>query len=304
MKKNSKKDYIKGFLALIGAATILSFYGLTIRLQSESFTSYGQLFFRTALALGIILVIISIKKSWHVPKSERKWLIAFGVGNTIYPFLFTISVLNINAANSVMMLYVGGIVAAFLIGTVFLKEKISKMKLLGAILAFAGLAVFAFPFDIKGAALVGVGAGLIAGAFDATSNALRKYITETPREVMLAISFGTLVVIVGSVISLTSVNAVQSFPIQIPSYIAMAIHSVCMITGGYLLIYGFRHFDVNAGTIVLSSEIFISLLVNYLVLSETPSRNEIVGALMIFSASGAIALSVNEKKRSSKRLPA
>lgn len=298
MKKNSRKDQIKGFLALIGAATILSFYGLTIRLQSESFTSYGQLFFRTAIALILILIIIAVKRNWKVPRSERKWLIAFGVGNTIYPFLFTISVLNINAANSVMMLYVGGILAAFLIGSVFLREKITKLKLIGALLAFIGLAVFAFPFDIRGAALVGIGAGLTAGVFDAISNALRKYITETPREVMLAISFGTLVVIVGSVISLTSVQAVESSPVQVPSYIAMIVHSVCIIAGGYLLIYGFRHFDVNAGTIVLSSEIFISLAVNYFVLSESPSVNEVIGALIIFSASGAIALSVAEKKQS------
>ncbi len=301
MKNNSRKDYIKGFLALIASATIFSFYGLTIRVQAEGFSSYAQLLFRTSLALLIVLVIATLKKSWKFPKSERKWLIAFGVGNTIYPLMIIIATLNIKASSAIMMLYVGGIVTAFIIGSLFLKEKITKYKMISAFLALIGLAVFAYPFNIRGAALIGVVAGLLAGVLDASSNSLRKYIVKTPREILMITSFTTAVVLMSLAVAINSGPAIIA-PVTVPVYVAMLVHAVCIVAVGYLLIYGFQHFDVNAGTIVLSSEIFISLIVNYFLLNESPTVNEFIGALIIFSASVAIAMNGVVKKNQRKIL--
>lgn len=53
---------------------------------------------------------------------------------------------------------------------------------------------------------------------------------------------------------------------------------------GYLLLYGFKYIDVNVGAIILSSELFFTVIFNYFFLMEIPTALELTGGIIIFIA--------------------
>ena len=297
-------DRTKGFLALSLAAFIFSFFGYFIRLQSNGFTDSGQLFYRSLWALLIVAIIIILKKCWILYKSEFFAILVFSAASSFAVLLFTISIGLTKASNVVMMLYVGGIITAFVFGTLLFKENITKLKVFSILLAIIGLVIFAYPFNITGIALIGIITGLASGFFDATANSLRKLIKMSSKEVMLFFSFTVSIILTG-LISLNNgfVNSGQT--VEPVAYIAGFVQAFLIVIVGYLLIYGFRHIDVNIGTIVLTSEIFISLGVNSLLLNETPSIYEFIGAVVIFFACVLVGISsltyTNKKSKQSKR---
>jgi drug/metabolite transporter (DMT)-like permease len=279
-----KDDSARGIAAITGAAVLYSFFGVLIRVQASSFSNSGQVLVRTAFALIVMLLVIGVKRNWRLPKSER-WLVAvFGVIGTLYPLAITISTNHIKASNAIVLLYAGGILSSLVLGWGIFRERLTPLKVASSLLALAGLFVFAYPFSFAGTALFGIVMGLGSGVFDAICNTIRKYLRHTPREVLMASSFLITVALLA-----VSPQPVMTHTLTLPAAVTAIVHGFCIIATGTLLIYGFRHTEVHIGTIILASEIFISLVVNYFLLQESPTAQELLGALIIFSASVLIA---------------
>ena len=275
--------------AIAGAAVLYSFFGVLIRAQAQSFSNSGQVLARTAFALLIMLVVIAIKRNWRLPKSERLLIAAFGVVGTLYPLAITVSTNHIKASNTIIMLYAGGILSSLILGSVVFGEKMTRLKVASSLTALAGLLIFAYPFSFAGSALFGVLMGLASGFFDAICNSIRKYLRHTPRETLLATSFLITSTLLISKLAPHPQSAMTN-ALTLPVSAAVMVHGLLIIATGYLLIYGFKRVDVHVGTIVLASENFMSLVVNYFLLQESPTMREFTGALIIFSASILIAL--------------
>jgi len=187
------------------------------------------------------------------------------------------------------MLYAGGILSSLVLGSVVFREKVTPLKVASSLTALTGLLIFAYPFSLAGSALFGVVMGLVSGLFDAICNSIRKYLRHTPREMVLATSFLITITLLSTTLAASPQVAVTS-ALTLPVSAAVLVHGLLIIATGYLLIYGLKRTDVHIGTIVLASEIFISLVVNYFLLQESPTMQEFIGALVIFSASILIAL--------------
>ena len=52
----------------------------------------------------------------------------------------------------------------------------------------------------------------------------------------------------------------------------------------FLTIYGFQHFDLNLGAIVLSSELFFTILFALFIFGELSATSEVIGAICIVLA--------------------
>lgn len=63
------------------------------------------------------------------------------------------------------------------------------------------------------------------------------------------------------------------------------IFGLLQIGLGNLLLYGFQHFDVNVGTVILACELIFAAILGWVFLSETPTGNELLGGMLIFVAS-------------------
>ncbi len=68
-------------------------------------------------------------------------------------------------------------------------------------------------------------------------------------------------------------------------FIAVIAFAVLQLILNHLLLFGFQHFDVNIGTVILSLELFFAAILGFLIFGEALTANEFLGGIAIFIAS-------------------
>jgi drug/metabolite transporter (DMT)-like permease len=271
----------KGATALFGAALTYASFGLLIRAMASMFGDNAQVAFRFVLAFVFLTLYgLLVKKLPTLPRNILWRAGALGVAFGGVVLLFTISVTNTKIANSVFLLYAGSIISSLLIGTVILKERLTGTKLLAIALGLVGLFMFS---NALLALTLGVVTGLLSGLLDGVSNCIRKTLKGYDRNALLQYQFAfgsvfglIMVAISGEVI----IKDVSLLPI-----VAGVAFALLQISLGNLLLYGFQHFDVNVGTVILACELLFASLIGWLFFREVPTSNELLGGVIIFAAS-------------------
>lgn len=288
-----KSEKVTGAGALLAAALIYATFGILIRESSVMFGNGTQIALRFVAAALLILVFkLIMQKTLSLPRPQMIRTLGLGVVFALIVIFFTISVNETKIANSVFLLYAGSIISSLIVGTVFLKESLSKAKILAILVAVCGLAMFADNFLMLS---VGVVAGFMAGLFDGVGNAVRKTLKGADRNLVIMYSYA-----IGAAVALvmalgTGEQTVGHF--NWGSIIAMTIFVGLMIGIGNLLLYGFQHFDVNVGTVILSCELVFATILGYLFFRETPSVAELIGGALVFTASALTVLDSSTRWR-------
>lgn len=168
---------------------------------------------------------------------------------------------------------------------------------LGLATAFVFVA-FAGPryLDATGLALnLALLAAFTSGLFDAIANALRKSLGayNISRTLLLQYQYMVALMFMAVITIIAGGDLVKE--VSLTAIVATVVFAALLIASGNLLFYGFKHFDVNAGAIILASEIFFAAALAYLFFNEVPTAGEAAGALLIFMA--AIMSTVNIPKR-------
>lgn len=280
MKSKQNSD-ASGAIALTGAALIYASFGLLIREMANSFGNNAQVAFRFMVAFMVLSLLLFVKKrSIKLPKVAIKKALGLGVAFCGVLLLFTISVNSTKIANSVFLLYSGSIISSLLIGTFVLKEKLTPIKILAIALSLIGLAMYAG--EILSLS-VGVVAAVLAGLIEGGANAIRKMLKGYDRNTVLWYQFA-----IGSIVAAVAVLASGEIAIKEVSFLpimAGIIFGLLQIGLGNLLLYGFQHFDVNTGTVILTCELVFATLLGWIFLGEMPLISELIGGLLIFAAS-------------------
>ena len=270
-----------GLLSLIFAGLIFGSFGVWVRLLSVDLSSYQQIAFRNVIALGVaLLIIITTKIKLNFEGVSTKYLLLFGISFPIGVICYTLSVLNTTIMLSIFSFYLGSIFSSLLIGMLVFKEKLSLQKALSLTLVVVGFSFFAKGLDSFN---VGILLGIVGGLFDVVSNSFRKHLSGKINRVVL-----TLIPQIGGIIVAT-IFMIQSATFQIPtittsSWVVGIIFGALLFSVNYLLLYGFQHFDLNLGTIAISSEVVFATLFGYLLFAETPSTTDLYGGLLIVIA--------------------
>lgn len=276
-----KSEKITGAGALLCAALIYATFGILIRESSEMFGNGAQIAIRFAAAAVLLLVFkLLVCKALSLSRQQMIRTLSLGVVFALIVIFFTISVNETKIANSVFLLYAGSIISSLVVGTVFLKERLSKAKVLAIVVAVCGLAMFADNFLVLS---IGAVAGFVSGLFDGVGNAIRKSLKGADRNlvVMYSYAIGAAVALVMALVSGEQMVGQFSWG----AIIAMTIFVGLMIGVSNLLLYGFQHFDVNVGTVILSCELVFATVLGFLFFRETPTTTEIIGGALVFSAS-------------------
>jgi drug/metabolite transporter (DMT)-like permease len=271
----------KGSLALFTAAGIYATFGILIREMTKMFSDNGQVAFRFGVAFLIVFLMNLIrKKSMVLRGSILIRALSLGISFAIVLILFTISVNNTKIANSVFLLYAGSIISSLLLGTILFKEKLTKWKIIAVVISLIGLGLFSHEFIGIG---IGVITGFLSGIADGISNSLRKSLKGVEKSSLLVYQFS-----IGAIFALVlgllfGEVFVKTFVLS--SILVGILFGVLQVGLNNLLLYGFQHFDVNVGTVILATELFFATILGFLVFGEVPLTNEIIGGLLIFTAS-------------------
>lgn len=287
----------KGAAALMGAALIYAVFGILIREMATMFSDVAQVAFRFVVVFLLLAGWwILVKRHVKIPQAAKYKAMVLGVLFFGTVLLYTIAVTKTTLANSVFMLYAGDIITALIIGTVVLKEKLTPIKCIAILLVLSGLAMYSSAiFSLS----VGVIAAVCSGACDGIANGIRKSLMGQDRNTVLLYQFG--------VCSLLAVILLLIFPSHAITHhslwpvLAGLIFALLQILLGNLLLYGFQHFDVNVGTVILTTELVFIVLIGWLFYNEIPTTNELLGGLLILLASIVSVLSMPRFFKSKRR---
>ena len=139
---------------------------------------------------------------------------------------------------------------------------------------------------------------VLSGVLDGVSNSIRKTLGGIDRNSILLYqyAFGAVfTLLVLAVAPQDSIRTVSFLPI-----LAGLAFAALLVGLGNLLLYGFQHFDVNVGTVILATELFFASLLGWVFFHEVPASNEIIGGLVIFLASILSAVEVSALTKSQK----
>lgn len=202
-----------------------------------------------------------------------------------FPFsvlFFTIASIQTKIALAVFGLYIGSLLSSLIIGIIFFREKFTGEKLLSLSLTVLGLLFLTYPLSLT-TVNMGILLGLLAGCFEGIANAFRKQIAGKKDRFVLAgyQSIGGIIVSGG----LLLIAGQTTFPaLSAATIIVTLLFGLILMSVMVLLLVGFKNFDLNLGTIVLSSELVFSLIFGILFFSEYPKTAEIIGGSCILAA--------------------
>ncbi len=266
----------------MGAAFIFGVFSILIRAINDMFGVAAQ----SAIRFGVALLFLAIfnvvtRRFQKIPRGALMRIAFLGLSTAGLILLFTYSVNHTKISTSVCLQYAGTIVTSFILGTVVFKEKITVYKLAAISIAAVGLVCYT---GINITLSLGMLAAFGSGIFDGISHSLRKSLSayHLPRTLQLQYQFSF------GVFAMTVVAFFSSGPIiktvSLPAIAATLLFAALLICTGNLMLYGFQHFDVNVGAVILASEIFFASLLGYIFFRELPTGREAVGGLFIFIA--------------------
>lgn len=288
---------IKGFIALLLCALIFASFSIWVRLLSTDLLPYQQIGFRNAIALLIALLVIMItKQSFISIQQASRWQVfAYTITFPIAVVLYTLSVLQVSIMTTIFGLYLGSLVMSFILGISIFKETITTPKIISLAMVFVGLLIYSFPFQ-SGIFSIGFLLAIASGGFDALANCFRKALAgKIDRFVLVALQM-----IGGLSIAVVLIQFFQqtTLPTLSPTtWIIGILFGFSLVTISYLTLVGFSNFDLNLGTVVLSTELFFAALLGYVVFRETASPSQIMGSTILLLASALTNVSEEQMRQ-------
>lgn len=275
-------DRTKGAVALLGASAIYGSFGLLIRVLSETFGNYSQVAARMGIAFILLfLFALFFKKFQKLTEVQIFRSILLGLISTGIVVFFTISVTEIKIATSVFLLYVASLVSSLVLGTIFYKENVTAQKIAALVLAVAGLWLFS---GMLIALTLGAVMALLSGLCEGLGNIVRKSLKGVDKTNVLLFQFFSTTVFASVVMFALPAEPIIK-DISFWPIVAVVVFGILQLALNNLLLYGFQHFDVNIGTVILTLELVFAALIGFFFFGETLSLTEILGGALIFVAS-------------------
>ncbi len=276
-----------GFSALFFSALAFGTFGIWIRLLNQEMSIYQQVVLRNGFALVFaILIVIFTKQLRTVNWSKVKKLNLF-----FYILLvplaviaYNVAMLNTKMALATFAFYVGTILTGWVVGIFFFHEKLNAEKWISLVLVLIGIALFAFPFTNSSINL-GFIAGVISGVLDGSANGFRKDLSgKISKVVLVALTAVGGVLVSGFMMSYFNQSFSYLGSISTTAWIIGGLFGALLLIVNYLLLVGFKNFDLGLGSIVLSLELFFALIFGAIVFGEYPTSREIAGGAFILLA--------------------
>jgi drug/metabolite transporter (DMT)-like permease len=285
----------KGAEALFAAAFLYSLSAPLVREMGVMWGDLAQTWVRWALVAVMLFAYMAIRKSTAtIPKSKLKYALALSISFACVVMFFTLSVQKTTIANSLFTFYAANMISSFLTGTILLKETVSKPKIIAIMFALAGLSMYSGSL-IAGS--LGIVFAVVAGLAEGISNVFRKKLAGVNRNAVIRLQYGVGTVFVGLVTLLSKDEILRGASLH--GVVATVAFALLLIVAGNLLLYGYEHFDVNIGTVIMSMELVFAAFLGWALYNEVPAANELMGGLLIFT--GSILGSIDADRLKFKR---
>jgi drug/metabolite transporter (DMT)-like permease len=288
------KHKARGAEALFVAAFTYALTGILVREVSPMWGDKAQVVARFAIVLSFLIAYYLLRKDKSaIQKSKLPLAIALGVVFATMVLFFTSALGKTTVANVLFVFYATNMISAFLLGSLLLKESISRNKLLALSFALAGLAVYS-------GAIIGGNLGIIfsivAGICGGSTSLFSKLLKNVNRAAVLIVQYIIAMLFSAATLLISGDQIIRT--VSTKGTVLIILFALVIVLGSYLTLYGFQNFDVNIGTVIMSTELVFATIMAYFLYNEVPKTRELIGGFLILTGS-IISSGVFDKARRS-----
>lgn len=271
-----------GVSILLASAFFYASYGTFSKIIAGSFAPFTQAWTRGIITLLCFLVFGFYKKLFvKIRKEDIKWYFIVGVIGSLAVAPTFYSLANLNLGTALFIQYAATVIASYLLGSLFLHEKLTKISIFSLLLAFLGLFIVYWGdiyFSVN--KLIPVIAACISGVFFSVWFVFSKKISlKYPTAQINTYGYIFAVVINFLIASIAKEPFNKNFTSS--AWIANIGYGIVGFAGSGLSIYGFKFIEAHKGSIVLLSEILFGILFGLLLFKEILGLTTIFGGILI-----------------------
>jgi drug/metabolite transporter (DMT)-like permease len=273
----------KGYAMILASALCFASYGVWSRLLGHDFGVFFQGWVRSAVILAVLFPILLIKKAIKpIKKEHRKWFVVtmlFTVFTQV-PLYYAFNHLPLGTAT--FLFYASFVIASYLVGWLFLNEKMTGIKIFSLLLSLIGLFVtFGLSLEMFSllALLLAAFSGLASGGEVATSKKSTRHYSS------LQITAYSWVLILATHLPLSwLLGERQIAPSLSVEWLAMFGYAASGLGGFWLVIEGFKHVDASIGSLIGLTEILFAVVFGLLFFGDQITVQVLAGGLIIILA--------------------
>lgn len=295
----AKSKHTQGLVFILTSALMFGSYGVWSKLIGDSFGIFFQGYTR-ALAISIILLPILIWKKQLVPiaKKDWKWMSVFLIFTSLTqaPIYYAFTHMDIGSAS--VLFFVTMLLTMYIVGYVFLGEKISKVKITSFLLAITGL-YLSFSFSIKAFSLLAALMAILNGIASGGEVSFSKKLSNTYSALYITWLSWLIVFITNAPISIL-IGEIQHLPTLNLTWLYQLIYVFVGLFAFGFVIAGLKHIEASIGGLLGLLEIVFSIIFGILIFGESLEQKALMGAILVITAAALPHVSKIYQKKSSR----
>lgn len=226
-----------------------------------------------------VAILLLTRQSLSLKKIELKTLVLFAVTFPVSVIFFYLSIFKTTVSLAVFSFYIATLVSSFVVGKIYFGEKITKNKKIALLFILLAVIAFTNPFNNFSIQL-GFVYGVISGIFQTIASAFQKIVGKSTNRIGLLIVQALAGIGVSALtIIMMGGSLLPALP-QTALFVTILFGAIFLVIS-YLFLVGFKHINLNVGSILVSTELFFGPLFAYLLLSEKLTGLELLGGIFI-----------------------
>jgi drug/metabolite transporter (DMT)-like permease len=272
-----------GYSILLLASVLYGTYGVWSHLMGDSFGPFYQAWVRSLLIMAIMTPFMLRTRSFK-KIARRDWrplgiFIAFCVC-TQAPLYYAFN--NAPIGTVQLAFYSMFVIAAYLVGRLYLGETITRVKLASMILAFVGLA-FVFGHAVIAFAPLGLLLAMFNGFASGAETTSTKLLSDKYPPALIV--FWGWVFTFALHLPVSLIIGEEQVAVQFnQAWLWLVVYPFVNAAAFWLPVHGFRHVDASIGSLVGLSEVIFGVVFGAIIFDEVLSWGIYLGGVLIICA--------------------
>ena len=282
MENNKNRSAYGAGLVLLSTLMFGS-YGVWSRLIGDTMGDFFQGWTRALLILVMLLPVVLVRRELvKIQKEDRRWLVVFLVFTSLTqaPIFYAFNHMDIGTAT--LLYFVSFFLTMNIVGVGFMGEKFSKVKMVSAVLALAGM-YLVFSFSLSAFALFAALMAVANGVASGGEVAFSKKLSHKYSPLYLVTLSWAIILLTNSIISVSIGEPQVALSISKPWFWQLC-YSVVSLFGFWFVIAGLKYVDVGIGALISLLEIIFSVALGILIFGELLTLSVLIGGLLILIA--------------------
>ena len=278
-----KTQHTKGIVLIFLSAVMFGSYGVWSRLIGESFGDFYQGWTRGLITVVILLPFLLYKKEIiSIKREDWGWLFVFLVFTsfTQAPIFYAFTHMDIGTAS--LLFFSSVLLTMYLVGFLFLGEKLTKGKAVAFVVAVAGL-FFTFSFSLVLFTILAAGAAILNGIATGGEVSSTKKLSGSYSPLYLTWLSWLIIIFTNGLISVAIGETQHAFSFE-AVWLWQAGYTLTSIFAFWFVVAGLKYIEASIGGLVGLLEVVFSVLFGILIFQEALTARVIVGAALILFA--------------------